>query len=104
MRKLLGRLKVFTERLAGYTSIINFIMILYIYVSQKPFGISSYVWLLILSIFIPVLLFIDWKIIFPSALSITFGEKNKEFMSMKKDIKEIKIMVKSFENDIIPRK
>ena len=90
----LGTIKVVLERLASYISIINFCMILYMYTIKEPLGISWFYWFIIIIAIIPIIIVIDWKIIFPAALSITFGKKNKEFIEMKNDIKEIKEWVK----------
>ena len=90
----IGTVKVILERVASYISIINFGMLLYIYTMNTPLGLSTEMWILLIIASIPLIIIVDWYIIFPSALSVTFGKKNKEFIELKKDIKEIKECLK----------
>jgi fatty acid desaturase len=71
----LGKLKVWQERASGYLSILNFFMILFLYVMASPLGIAWYWWLIAISVGTVILLFVDITIIFPQA-QVYSADKN----------------------------
>jgi len=73
-----GKYRVLLQRLQAYLSMFNFAMILYLYASESPLGISWYYWVCALSIFIPIFLFIDIRIVYPLELKYT-TKKNPEW-------------------------
>lgn len=62
---------------------------------NAPLGLSTTIWILIILSTIPLIILVDWYIIFPSALSVNFGKKNKEFIELRNDVKEIKEWLKN---------
>ena len=87
--KLLGRMKIWQQRLATYASMINFAMVFYLYIIESPMGLEWYHWALIISVAASSLMFIDVRFIMPNSLGYNF-EKNPEFQELKQDVKEIK--------------
>ena len=85
--KTLGMIKVWQQRLATYISMINFIMIFYLYIVQSPMGLEWYHWFLIISISICVVLFFDIKYIFPNTQLYTF-KKNPGWTAIKRQVDE----------------
>lgn len=90
----LGVLKVMTERLAGYVSIFNFGMILYLYIVQRPLGLDPLFWVMAFAIVIPLILIVDWRVVYPMSLHVVFGSKNKEFKELRRDVREIKELLR----------
>lgn len=90
MKRKLGKLKVMSERLASYVSLINFAMILYLYVITSPLGIKPIYWLVLMGVTMPIIVIFDWKIVFPSSLEVAYGSKNREFTELREDVKDIK--------------
>jgi len=87
IRHTLGTLKIWQSRLSGYVSIINFAMLLYLYIIESPLGLEWYHWVLFLGVGCTVLIFVDIKYIFPSANLYTF-KKNPGWTSIKKQAEE----------------
>lgn len=87
IRKMLGSVKIWQSRLAGYVSMLNFAMILYLYIIESPFGMEWYHWVLLLVVGCAVIIYVDIKYIFPSANLYTFN-KNPGWMSIKKQAEE----------------
>ena len=90
--KLLGRMKIWQQRLATYASMINFAMVFYLYIIESPMGLLWYHWAMIIGVGASSLMFIDVKFIMPNSLGYNF-EKNPGFQEMKRDIKEIKKII-----------
>lgn len=91
--KLLGKLKIWQQRLASYVGIVNFVMIFYLYIIEAPMGLLWYHWAVIIFVGASSLMFIDVKFIMPNSLVYSF-QKNAEFQEIKRDIKEIKKILK----------
>ena len=87
LKGALGTVKIWQSRLSGYVSMVNFEMILYLYIIESPFGMEWYHWVLLIGICCTTIVFIDIKYIFPSAQQYTFY-KNPGWMSIKKQTKE----------------
>lgn len=92
----LGKLKTWQERASGYLSILNFFMILFLYVMASPLGIAWYYWLIFIVVGTVVLLFIDIKFIFPQAQSYV-ADKNPFMVEMMDRLKNIESKLKDKE-------
>ena len=99
-RRHLGILKLMLERTMSYGALINFGMLLYLYVTQSPLGIAWYYWFIGILLILPAVAIIDWKIVFPATLSVSYGMKNKEFTELRKDIKEIQKQLEELKKTI----
>lgn len=84
----LGKFQVWQSRVSNYIGIINFLMIFYLYIITKPFGLPVAVWAVLVFFTIAFIIIIDSKIVYPNALRYTFV-KNPEFMELKKMVKEM---------------
>lgn len=73
----LGRYKVWQTRTQSYLSIISFIMVLYLYITQVPLGIPWYVWVILIASLIPFLLLMDMAFVWPSEMAYGFGKNPK---------------------------
>lgn len=100
-----GKLKVWQQRLATYVSMMNFVMIFYLYIIESPLGLSWFHWLLIILVGVIVLVFFDTCFVMPHALGYTFL-KNPEFIQLKGDVKyikkeidELKLLLKKMEKN-----
>ena len=85
MRRLLGKLKVWQQRLSGYVSMINFMMLFYLYIIESPMGLEWYHWGIFISVSITIVVFVDTKFIMPQAFGYTFS-KNPGFQKLKKQV------------------
>ncbi len=98
--ELSGKLKVWQTRAASYIALINFVMIFYLYIIESPMNLDWYHWLLIISIIVITIIFIDTRYIFPHAQSYTF-QKNPEMLKLKKQIElnteKLNIIIKHLE-------
>lgn len=86
----IGTIRTIADRVQSYIGMVNFAMILYLFIVTSPMGVEPMVWVGLLILFLPIIAIIDWVIIYPVMLDINFGKKNKEFQEIKKDIKLIK--------------
>ena len=100
--RYLGALKVWQQRLAGYISIINFVMLFYLYITEEPMGLEWKTWLFILTVFIVSIIAIDAKVIMPSSLNYTF-KKNPGLCYLKQKLdsnsEKMDIIIKKMEKD-----
>ena len=85
--KTLGILKVWQNRLASYISIINFVMIFYLYIIESPLGFQWYHWAILIVVGVTTIIFIDAKFIMPQSFGYTFS-KNPGMQKLKKQAKE----------------
>lgn len=85
--KVLGMIKVWQQRLATYLSLINFVMIFYLYIIESPLGLKWYHWLPIIVIGVVSVLYVDVKYIFPNTQLYTF-KKNPGMVMLKEMIEE----------------
>ena len=83
--KVLGMIKVWQQRLATYISIINFVMIFYLYIVESPMGLKWYHWGILISVAICVVLYFDIKYIFPNTQLYTF-KKNPGWIAIKNQV------------------
>jgi len=72
--KALGILKVWQSRIASYISIINFIMIFYLYIIESPMGFQWYHWAILIVVGVTTIIFIDVKFIMPQSFGYTFSK------------------------------
>lgn len=79
----LGKLKVWQTRLSGYISLVNFVMLFYLYIIEAPMGFEWYHWAILIATGIILLIFIDTKFIMPQAFGYTFS-KNPGMQKLKK--------------------
>ena len=89
--KLLGKMKVWQQRLATYVGMLNFAMLFYLFIIENKW-LSWYVWLVIVTTGIIALVVVDTKIIMPHALAYNF-EKNREWNRLMDEIEELKEMI-----------
>lgn len=89
-----GTLKVWQNRLASYVSIVNFVMIFYLYIIQSPMGFEWYHWAIIIVTGIMVIVFIDTKFILPSSQVYTFN-KNPQMVKLKEQVNKNKVMLEA---------
>jgi hypothetical protein len=85
----IGTLKLMVERVMSYVGMINFFMILYLYIQQSPIGIDAVYWIVAVSFFLPIMTILDWVFVYPSTLNVSYGRKNKEFQELRADIKRL---------------
>lgn len=85
----IGKIKGMQSRLAGYLSLMNFMMVLYLYIIKQPFGLNWVQWLVLMSVVISIVMFIDNHILLASETHYLW-EKNPWAVEMKSDIKKIK--------------
>jgi len=85
----LGVLKIWQNRIASYISMVNFVMLFYLYIIEAPLGLKWYHWALIIPVLLVILLIVDLKRIMPNALSYSF-QKNPRMVGLEKDLKEVK--------------
>ncbi len=97
---MIGSLKVWQTRLAGYISMINFVMIFYLYIMNTPLDLLWWQWTIIVIGICIAILYVDIKYIFPNSNIYGF-RKNPEFMEFKQDIKHIKEILKNMETSDI---
>lgn len=88
-----GRYKTWLNRLQGYLGPLNFMMVLYLYIVQEPLGVKWYIWFIILSVLLVVVLLVDVVIIYPSEQTYN-TRKNPEWLELRDDVNEIKEMLK----------
>jgi hypothetical protein len=90
--KLLGKMKVWQQRLATYVGMLNFAMLFYLFIIENKW-MAWYVWLVIVTTGIVTLVVVDTKIIMPHSLAYNF-EKNREWNRLMDEIEELKEMIK----------
>lgn len=87
----LGRYKIWLSRVQSYLGIFSFSLILYgMAIKNNLFGWSWQIWVMLMIIGIPMLLWVDIKIICPSELKYGFGlhPKLKEMLTEIKQLSE----------------
>ena len=91
---LAGKLKVWQNRVSSYISIVNFVMIFYLYIIESPMGFEWYHWLLIIFTIIMLIIAVDTVFIFPAAQEYTFN-KNPQMVKLKKQVNKNKVMLEA---------
>ena len=84
----LGKYHTWVVRIGSYLGPINFVLILYTFINQGPFGLPKEYWLLLVVIGLPILLIVDIIFVFPSDLRYSFV-KNPEMMDITERLKII---------------
>ena len=74
MKDMLGKLKVWQTRLATYVSMVNFIMIFYLYIIESPLGLKWFHWLLIICVVVFFVMLVDVLVILPSSQNYLFDK------------------------------
>jgi len=87
--KSIGTIKGMQIRLSGYLSLLNFFMVLYLYIIKEPFGLNWLQWIILMFIGISVTIFIDNYILLASETHYLWS-KNPWAIEMRDDIKKIK--------------
>lgn len=96
----LGRYKIWLSRVQGYLGIFSFSLILYgMAIKNNLFGWDWYIWIILLIIGVPLLLWVDIKIICPSELKYGFG-LHPNFTQMVKDNKQLLEKIDKLSEDI----
>lgn len=85
----LGKFKTWQMRLATYVSMVQFIMVFYIFIIESPMGLLWYHWFVLILCGISILMFIDIRFIMPYNLDYTFA-KTPKLAKMGRDIEIIK--------------
>jgi len=88
-RYLLGKVKFWQTRLAGYIAMVNFVMVFYLYILESPLGLEWYHWLVVIVGGVIFLVLFDTLYVLPGSLSYQFI-KNPEWNKHMKLIEEIK--------------
>ncbi len=96
----LGKIRIWIQRLQGYLGLINFLMIGYVFLQSPPFNIQWYYFVILSIIFLPILMYIDIIYIFPQMGKYSFN-KNPEFVDLKNELKNIRIMIENEKNSKI---
>ncbi len=86
--KLIGRYRMYLNRLQTYVAMVNFAMILYLYMRESPLGVEWYWWITIMSITFPIIILFDVKVMYPGTLIYAY-EKNPGFQKLEKKINKI---------------
>lgn len=79
---------MYLNRLQTYTAMINFIMILYLYIIESPVGIVWYYWVVLMAVICPLIVLIDVKLVYPGTLIYAY-DKNPGFKRLEKKVDEI---------------
>lgn len=79
-----GKIKIWTQRLQTYVSLINFFMIFYIFIGDNQW-FDWYEWLIIIVVVSSVVLFVDVRFIMPNSLGYQW-DKNKSFVRLEKKV------------------
>ena len=79
---------MYLNRLQTYVAMVNFMMILYLYVTQSPMSIDWYWWIVIMCGIFPVVVVLDIKLIYPGMLKYAF-DKNPGFQRLEKKIDRV---------------
>jgi len=83
----LGTIKTLQNRLASYAAMLNFAMILYLFIIQNTW-FPWYMWIILGVVSMVVLLFIDIKVILPQQFSFEFS-KSPPMMKLLENQKRI---------------
>jgi len=81
----LGKYRVWLNRLQTYMSLINFSMLLYLYMVEAPMGLEWYIWIVIMCVTLPLLIVFDVRFVYPSTLKYSYG-KNPGFQRLEKKV------------------
>jgi len=95
----LGRFDVWRQRLQSYLGFVNFLMILYLYLSSSPFGVGWWFWVLGFGIGAPVLIVLDILFVYPHVLNYSFS-KNPGFMGLRRDLDEVNVKLDLLLNEL----
>lgn len=82
----LGKLKVWQTRLGTYISLINFIMIFYLYIIASPLGWEWHEWAILITAGIVFIVVFDTTVVYPASLDYSF-KKNPEWNKLKKKVR-----------------
>lgn len=94
----LGIMKAWTARIQTYLGLINFVMILYLYVIQEPLGLKWYYWIILLIPALSLILWLDLKVIFPVSQEYIY-RKNPEWMKLREEINKLRVSIEKIDND-----
>lgn len=87
IKKLLGRLKQWQVRLASYVSIIQFVMIFYLFIVENKW-FDWYIWVILITTGVISIISFDAKLVMPSQLGYAF-EVNTEWKKHKRNQEKI---------------
>ena len=94
-----GKYKMWITRLTSYLAPLNFIMLIYLsLILEEPFGIKKELWIVILCIVIPSILWFDVKYVFPQAQDYAIS-KTPEWMRMLEQIERIETLLMEGKED-----
>lgn len=79
---------MYLNRLQTYVSMVNFIMLLYLYITEAPLGVVWYYWVIFMFILFPVLVIFDVKMVYPGTLIYAY-DKNPGFQRLEKKVNKI---------------
>jgi len=92
MQREVGRYKTWLNRLQSYMGPLNFVMVLYLYISTEPLKIAWWVWTVVLTFFLVVVLIFDVVVIFPSEQTYN-TQKNPEWNDFREDVRRILVLL-----------
>jgi len=81
---LLGKLKIWQQQLATYVQMLSFLMLFYIFIGDNAW-LPWYLWLLVFTVGLSVLLWFHIKFIMPQSFQYMW-EKNPAFKRLEKKI------------------
>lgn len=84
----LGRLRVWLDRVVGYLSLLNFLMVLYLFVSNDPLGILWYYWIIAGVVLVLAVIVVDIKFIYPQAQSY-ISDLNPRWLLMEESLRRL---------------
>ena len=84
IQKMFGVLKMWQMRLATYISMIQFIMVFYLFIAENTW-MEWYYWFVLVTFICCSIIFFDVKFVFPGTLDYTF-KKNPKMMDLKKQV------------------
>ena len=84
----LGIYKMWITRLQTYLALIQFAMLLYLYIIEEPLGVQWYYWIIVVILFSITTLIVDIKYVFPGSQAYGFI-KNPRWIEMEQKIEHI---------------
>lgn len=84
----IGKYKMLFNRLISYLGILNFIMLLYIFVKNQPVGLNWFLWVVLIGVFCIMTIVFDSFFVLEGDGAYQFN-RNPKLVEMENDIKTI---------------
>jgi len=65
---------MYLNRLQTYVAMVNFMMILYLYITESPVGVEWYWWIILMMCIFPIVVIFDIKLVYPGMLRYNLKE------------------------------